>query len=102
MSVLLMYGSALADDGADLEVHDGIPVDAELLEHGIAVLVELGRPTRGRGLAAELHGCRDQMERSSARRVTLLHVPVGERLGVFGRLERVLHDAPLAAEVHQL
>ena len=40
--------NASGDDAADLEVDDGVPVEPEVGEDRVAVLVELGRPLRHR------------------------------------------------------
>jgi hypothetical protein len=44
------------DDAADFEVHDGVPVDAQIREDLVPVLVELGRPLGHGWLVAELDG----------------------------------------------
>src|ERR1700722_5762017 len=88
---MIPEGCGLADDGTNLEVDDGIPVDSDFFEDGVAVLVELRGASHGCGLAAELHRRGHQLERRTARRLAVLHVPVGDRLRVDGALERVLH-----------
>ena len=55
-----MADGGSGDDAADLEIHDGVPVDADALEDGVAVLVELGRPPRLRRLLTELNQTLDQ------------------------------------------
>src|ERR671916_672702 len=49
-------------DPADLQVDDGVHVEAEAAEDVVAVLDEFGRPPGRRRLAAELHGRRRQLE----------------------------------------
>src|SRR5215469_15114616 len=91
MSILSSVVRVSADDATDLEVDDGIPVDPQVTEDVVAMLVELRRPPRDGGLLVELDGRGHEPERDSGRRLALLHVPVGDALGVRHRLEGVLH-----------
>ena len=86
------------DDAADLEVDDGVPVEPELAEDVIAVLVELGRPLGLRGLLVVLHRRGHQLEGCAARGLAVLHVAVGDALRIGDGFERVLHDGPLPDE----
>src|SRR5207247_3148347 len=93
--VLLVSG----DHAANAEVDDRIHVEAELAEDLVAVLVELGCPAGQRRLFVVLHGRGHEPERVAVGRLAVLHVAVGDRLGVDGHLERGMHDRPLPAEV---
>src|SRR5918998_6979301 len=85
-------------DPPDLQVDDGVHVEAEAAEDVVAVLVELGCPPGRRRLAAELHGCRRQLEGHTFGRLAVLHVAVGDGLRVARGFEGVLHHRPLAGE----
>src|SRR4051794_6569199 len=74
------------DDAADLEVHDGIPVEADRLQDLVAVLVEVGRPPELRLLLVELDRRGDELERRPVGVHRLLDVAVGDRLRVLGDL----------------
>src|SRR5206468_3346012 len=89
----------LRDDASHLQVDDRVPVDAEVGEDRVAVLVELGGPLGLGGLAAELDRRRRELERDPVRRLELGDVAVGRGLWIDRRRERVLHDGPLSGEV---
>src|SRR3954463_14032481 len=93
------FGVALScDDAADLEVHDRVPVETELGEDRVAVLVELRRPAGRRRLLVELHRGSDELERHAPGGRALLHVAVGDRLLGGRGLESVLPPRPLPGE----
>src|SRR4029453_4143833 len=62
---------------ADLEVHDRVPVDPELAEDRVAVLVEPRRPPGRPRLPVVLDGCGAQPEGHALRGRAVLHVAVG-------------------------
>src|SRR5437763_14192712 len=64
------------DHAAHLEVENGVPVDAELAQYGVAVLVELGRSRRQGRLLVVLDRGRHQPEGNAGGGLALLHVPV--------------------------
>src|SRR5438045_3547609 len=70
------------EHAADLEVDDRVPVDPEVAEDLVAVLVELGCALRHRRFLAELHRRRGEAERRPARGLTLLDVAVRDRLRI--------------------
>src|ERR1700722_11098343 len=86
---------------ADLEVHDGVPVEAQPFEDAVAVLVELRGPTGDGRLPVELYRGGGQSERCAGRGLAVLDVAVGDGLRIRGRLDGVLHDGPLAVEAGQ-
>src|SRR5438270_9111188 len=97
VGVSLTPGSpSSGNDAADLEVDDGLHVEPEGLEDGVAVLVELGGPLRRGGLAVILERCGHQLELRAAGRRAVAQIAVGHGLGVVGRLEGVLDHGPLA------
>src|SRR4051794_22210058 len=87
------------DDAAYLQVDDRVPVDPEIGEDRVAVLVEIRRTLRSRRLFVVLHGRSRELERSSVRGRAIEHVAVGNRLRVDARFERVLHRGPLPGEL---
>src|SRR5438552_4253270 len=86
-------------DATDLQVHDRVPLEAELAEDRVAVLVELRRPPRDGRPLVELDRWGDEPEGNAGGGLALLHIPVRDCLRIGDGLERVLHDCPLAAEV---
>ena len=65
------------------------------------MLVELGSPSGLRGVLAELHRCRDQLEGITGRGHARLDVAIGYGLNVGGRLQGVLHYGPLPYEAFE-
>ncbi|OHV43790.1 hypothetical protein BCD48_26595 [Pseudofrankia sp. BMG5.36] len=72
----------LGDNTTDLEVDDRIPVEAEVGESGVAVLVELRGAADGGRPPVEPRGGGDELEGDTERRLAALYLPVGEGLRV--------------------
>src|SRR5439155_25890559 len=62
------------DYSFDLEVHNGVPIQTELGEDLVAVLVELRSPSDWSGLAVILHRGGNEAERKAGRRLAVLDV----------------------------
>ena len=86
------------DDAFDLQVDDGVHVEAEALEDGVAVLVEVGGAAGLRRHPAVLDRRGDQLEGLAFRVGAVGDVPVGDGLRVLDDLEGGLHPGPLAGE----
>src|SRR4051794_22512565 len=78
-------GEGSGNDVGDLELEDLVPVETELLQDRVAVLVELWRPLGCGGLGAIADRRCGQLERCAGGGLVVLDVAVGDHLQILAR-----------------